>query len=124
MKGYIAISSVIFITAVMSIVGAAIAFTSFVTRSNTLADTNKQQSTMAANACIEQAVLNLALNSGYVGNEQVTIPGSTITCTINQITISGSNKTIQTVATVNNSTTRLQEVVQSANLAKVSYQEL
>jgi hypothetical protein len=59
-----------------------------------------------AEACAEYALLQLRLNDSYTGNENVTIDGSA--CTIRTITTSGTEKTIQTEATVDSRHYRLQ----------------
>jgi hypothetical protein len=123
--GYMAITAAIIISVVMIVVSTSISFTSLFSRTDSLALSQKQRSLYAAQGCLEQALLNLSLNSSYTGNETVPITnaGTTVNCTIATITTQGSNKIIKSSAIVNDTTTNLKLTVNSSTLNRVSLEE-
>jgi hypothetical protein len=126
-NGYMAVTSAIIITVVMTLVGLSISFSSLFGRSNALADNYRQQAFASASACLDYALLQRSLSSGYAGNEVVNVPiggGSTLSCSISPITTQGLNIVIRSTATVGGSRVNLELVAVSSSLTRVSLSEL
>ncbi|MEK7569738.1 MAG: hypothetical protein AAB500_02525 [Patescibacteria group bacterium] len=77
-KGFIALFSVIIITLVLLVVAVSLNFTGFFSRFNIFDTEKKEQSSALAEACLEDARLELALNSTFTGGGGVTL--GTDTC--------------------------------------------
>ena len=70
-NGFIALISVIIISFVLLLIAITLNFIGFYGRFNILDSENKERSAELADACIETARLNLALNNTYSGNDIV-----------------------------------------------------
>jgi hypothetical protein len=71
---------------------------------------------------LDHALLKLSGNSGYAGNEAVSI--SSYQCTISSVEISGENKIIKVRSQIGGSATNLKLTVKSSDLSTVSLEEL
>ncbi|MBI1838963.1 MAG: hypothetical protein HYR95_01530 [Candidatus Colwellbacteria bacterium] len=100
----------------------SVSLTGYFARFNTLTTEFKEISSFLAEACVEKALLSLAANSNYAGNENITVNGRQ--CAIFPIEISGSDKIIKTKATVENAVTNLKVQAASVNLSITSWEEL
>ncbi len=120
--GYIALISAIMISAIITLIGLSISFSSLYSRTAGSVLFQKQIANNFANACLEHALLQLSLNNTYSGNETVTVAlnGNSVQCSIGQITTSGSNKIVKARATSSGATTNLTLTVQAATLSQVS----
>lgn len=125
-SGYMAVTTAIIVTVVMTIVGLSISFSSLFGRSNALADNYRQQALASSEACLDHALLQLSLSSLYSGNEVVNVPigGAVLSCSIQPLITQGANTTIRTTSTVGGSRVNLELVVVSATLNRVSLREL
>lgn len=101
-KGYIALTSVIIISAMIMIIAATMSSYSFFSRSNILDAELKKISNALAEACVETALLKLAQNNSYAGNENISIGGKQ--CLILAIEAGGqaNQKIIKTTASSSN----------------------
>ncbi len=122
MKGYIAITSAIIISLLLMAITFALSFSSFFGRHNVFDSQTKEISYALAEACAEKALLNLAQNSSYAGNETITVK-SPDTCDILTIETAGSQKTIKTRATFQKTTTNI-KVVANMPPQIVSWEEV
>lgn len=111
-EGFIALISVIIIFAILLVLAALIAQSSFFTRFNVLDYENKKVSASLAEACVETALVNLAKDINYQPTNaagDIVNVDSTKTCKIcNPIIDSGTDKVIVTRAFYNKAYTNLQ----------------
>lgn len=122
-KAYITLTTVIVLSVVAGIiVTTALTLSTDSAASLAVLQNNKTAKTMA-NSCVEIALENLKTNLTYAGSENVVIAGET--CTILPITGSGNtNRTIQTQATVENATVKIEVFVNTVNpLTDIQYWE-
>lgn len=125
LPGYIALITVIITMVVLFILGALVSFQSYRTRSDELATRFKLQSKMAAEGCLEHALLQLSLNNTYSGNESVTLSQSPqVVCQIVSVSSAGPNKIIRVTATIHDYVTNLALTVDGTSLNQVSLQEV
>lgn len=124
--GYIALTSVILISAILMVMMAPFAFSSVTTRVSGVTQADRERSRAVARGCMEYALLELSLNSAYTGSETRTVPSGATqeSCTIETITYDGTNKLIPVRATVGQSTTNIHLTVNATTLTRVSYAEV
>lgn len=121
-KGYIAITTSIILSILVMAVAISLGSSSVLTRFNYVDFNNKQVSFITARSCLNYALLKLAGDSSYAGNETVNI--SSYQCTIQPIETSGSNKIIKARSQISGATTNLKLTVVSSTLSTVSLEEL
>lgn len=121
-NGFIALVSAIIISAVLLVATVTLSYSSFFVRYNLLDGEYKERSSALAEGCVDAAILKLAGDPSYSGNEPITI-GSEL-CTVRPVQISGNNKIIETQAEFQNSYTNLRVVVDQNTLAVQSWQEM
>lgn len=121
-RGYIAITTSIILAILIMAVAISFGSSNIFTRFNVLDLTSKQTSYFVARSCLNRALLSLADNSNYSGNE--TIDVSSYQCVISPIETSGANKIIKSRAQISGATTNLKLTVGSSNLSTVSLEEL
>lgn len=122
MKGYIAITTSIILSVLILALSVALGSAHLMTRLNAVDYSNKQSSLFIARSCLNYAMLKLADNSLYGGNETINI--SSYQCTIRTIQTSGLNKIIESRSQVSGATTNLRLTVNATNLSTVSLEEL
>ncbi len=123
MKGYIAITSAVVISLLLMAITFALSFSSFFGRFNVFDSQTKEISQALAEACAENALLKLAQNSSYAGNETITVKAPD-TCDILTIETNGSQKTIKTRATFQKTTTNVKIIANMPGPQLVSWEEL
>ena len=125
-QGYIALVSVIVISALLIGISSVLSFTGFFGRFNVLDSEFKEVSIGLAEACAEQAILILADNPSYsvpAGGETYNVGSET--CLIDDITPSSWPRTIYAQGVFHDSYTNLQVVVSTpANVTVTSWQEI
>lgn len=121
MKGYIAITTSITLALLIMIVAITLGSAHFITRFNISDFTDKQASLVLARSCLNYALLKLAENSNYAGNETINI--SSNQCAIRAIETAGSNKVIKSRGQLNGATTNLKLTVAIPSLSTVSLEE-
>src|SRR3989338_5348271 len=104
--GYLAITTATILALMVMVIAIVLGSANLFTRFDVVDYYNKQTSYAAARSCLNRALLALALNPGYTGNETITV--SSWQCTIQTIVTAGSNKIIKARAAVNGATTNLQ----------------
>ncbi len=92
--GYIALISVIVISALLIAITFTLSFTGFFLRFNILDYENKNQSVGLAEACVDTTLFKLSSNPSYTGNEDISL--GTNTCHIGSISNSGSQFSFKT----------------------------
>jgi hypothetical protein len=120
-RGFIALMSAVIISAVLLIVATAGSLSGFLERSNILDSELKDRSSAAADACADQAFLQITNNAAYVG--QMMFPLNSIdSCRV--VVSGGSPKSIRIQATSSNAVTNLQISYSPTTFAVVSWQEI
>lgn len=120
-EGFIALISVIIITAVITAIVFALSFMSFFLRTNILESEYKDQSIGRAEACVYTTILKLTLDQSYSGNET---EGS-VPCFIRPIPSGPFPKDIEVEANVNNFHTNLRVTVSAPpTLSIISWEEI
>ena len=119
-EGFIALISAIIISAILLLVATTGSLSGFYSRFNILDAELKERSVALAEACADHALLRLANDITYTGNETVVVGAQS--CTIG--TVSGSSqKTFKTQGIFKNFYTNLQITVDVTTLAVISWQE-
>lgn len=121
-KGYIALTSVVIISVLIMIITLTLSSVSFSSRFNILGAELKKISLALAEACAETALLKLAQNSSYSGNENIQIGDKS--CSILTIETSGSQKIIKTKANVKDFISNLKITASSPNLSIIFWEEI
>ncbi|MDE1970768.1 MAG: hypothetical protein KGI50_04325 [Patescibacteria group bacterium] len=116
--------SVIFVVLILSALVFSVNYGGYLVRMNVLRTTSKEESTALANACVEHALLNLALaSSTYQGNQTVAVGSST--CQIFPIQSQSGEKIITTKGVSGSNVTNMKVSVQfNPNLSLVAWEEI
>ena len=104
-KGIIALTTVLITGAVVLFIGLGMTLRSMIESDISLDQELSQKALVMATSCMEQALLLLANNSSYNGNETITI--GTQTCSIGTITGEGEERSVQSSSNVYGYTSRL-----------------
>jgi hypothetical protein len=120
--GYLAITTATILALMVMVIAIVLGSANLFTRFDVVDYYNKQTSYAVARSCLNQALLELALNPGYTGNETVAV--SSWQCTIQTIVTVGANKVIKARAAINGATTNLQLTVVADTLSTVSLEEV
>ncbi len=120
-EGFVALISTIIITAILLIVLTTLSLSEFYARYNILDSELKRRSNDIAEACADTAILKIANDSTYTGNETENISDGT--CTIGPVT-GVSTKSFTTQTTYKNYYTNLQIVINSSTFTVISWQEV
>ena len=122
-SGFVALISAIIISVILLLIATNLSLTGFYDRSNILDGELKERSSALAEACADTAILKLANNPGYTGNEIITVSGSD-TCNIQTINPNTDPIIIGTKAIFQNATTNLNIKVNKTDLSVVSWEEI
>ncbi len=121
-NGFMAITTVMILSVILLLVATSLSFSGFFTRYNILDNELKKVSTGIAEACVDQALLKLAIDSNYPGGEIVNVSGNP--CTIKNITVSGGGqKTINVKADYKHYVTNLSITINATTLQINHWQE-
>lgn len=120
-SGYIALTSAIIVSILILAVILSLNFSAFFGRFNILASEYKENSLALAEACVEEALLKLAQNNSYSGDEEIAIGDNA--CRIFPI-VSGVQKTIQTKAVFQNAVSNLKVVLDPNDFSVISWEEI
>ncbi len=121
--GFIALISATIIAVVLLLVTSSANLSGFYSRSNSLDAELKERSGAIAEACVDEALLKLANDSGYTGNVDVIVDGAN-QCHIDSLVPSTDPIIITARADYNHFFTRLEVKVDKTNLSVISWQEL
>lgn len=104
-NGYLAITSAIILSIIAMVLAVGLSFSSYFGLSD-IQDANlKEISVALAEACVDKALLSLAQNINYAGNETVAVGSSA--CSILPIETSSTYKIIKTKANFSGAWTNL-----------------
>ena len=120
-QGYVALTSVIFMSLLLVTITVVLSIINYYSRYNILESEFKERSVAQAESCIDKAVYNVL--TGVV----VTYPKtySDLGCTVESAVSAGSNFNVLVTGDYQNSKTKLQVQLNSANSYKVvTWQEL
>lgn len=120
-SGFIAIISVTIIAALLMAVSFALSTSGFFARSDIADGEYKERSMALAEACAQDALVKLAADGSYTGNETMAI--GTQQCSILPITASGGQKTVKTTAVVQGATTNILVKADATTLTIVSWEQ-
>lgn len=122
-RGFIALMSAIIISAVLLLVATAGSLTGFYGRSNVLDSELKDRSSAAADACADEAFLQVATNPGYAGTMLFTL--NPLDSCRAQVSGLSPNKMVRIQATSSNmATTNLLISYNPITYTVTSWQEL
>lgn len=123
-KGYIAVTSALIIAVVLMALIFSVSYTGFLNRFNILDTYFKEASREMAEACVVEAMSELAADPDYAGDEVITL--GTDTCNILAIedVVPGSSKRISTKSTIKMAVTNLKVVINIPSLTVVSWEEV
>ncbi len=123
-SGYIALVSVLIISGLLVMALCTVSMSGFFSRFNTLNSEFKEVSTSPAESCINIALLKLAQNISYGGNEIILIGDRS--CTIRSVvpgSISGQ-LIVESQAIVEHAYTNLRVTINSSDFSVISWQEI
>ncbi|OGE80054.1 MAG: hypothetical protein A2826_01040 [Candidatus Doudnabacteria bacterium RIFCSPHIGHO2_01_FULL_43_23] len=128
-EGYIALISVVLISAVLLIFAFSVGFSNFLARFNILDSEYKKVSLGLAEACGELAVLSLSTDDLYPGDQEVVIedfddPAEDYICYIFPITINGTNFSIHTESVYHHAESNLLIEAATSNLDIDTWEEV
>lgn len=126
-NGYIALTSVMIISIVIMIIAITLSSYSFFSRSNVLDAEFKKIGGALAEACAEKALLKIAQNNSYAGNENIII-NSGKQCSILTVEngAQAGQKIIKTTASFQNFSTNFKITVNvgSFGVSVISFEEV
>ena len=124
-RGFIALMSAIIISVVLLLIASSGALTGFFSRFNLLETEFKERGTAIAEACADEAILELVTDPTYSGNATTTVSSPSGLCYIGAIDSSVPNqKSFKTRAIYQNTFTTMQVSVDSINWSILSWKEL
>jgi len=121
-NGYIAITSAIIITILIITVILTTSTIGFFGRFNILGTLFKERGDALSNACADTALLKLAEDLNYLGNETINVASST--CTILAIETNGTQKTIKTEGVDNEVKTNIKVLLETTDFTIISWDEV
>ena len=122
-EGFIALMSVIIISAILLLVAVTAGLTGFYSRSNILDAEFKERSVALADACVDQALLQIAINPSYGGDTTVTLSDKD-QCYIGPVPPGSGIKTFKTQAIFQNAYTNLEITIDTSDISIVSWKEI
>lgn len=120
-KGFIALISALIISLVLLLIASGGSISGFYTRVNSLSSEYKEQSEALADACVQHALLALALETDTEEFEGVPISLGSGTCVIENMEL--STYTFNVRAEVNDAHTNIEVTTEPPDFAIISYQE-
>jgi len=121
-SGYIALISSIIISILVLGIALAISSAGYFSRFDILKNEFKERSLALAEACVDTALLKLARNQSYNGNENINVGNNQ--CSILIIETASGQKIIKTKAIFQNAVTNLKVTVNNVNLSVIYWEEL
>ncbi len=122
MRGFVALITAIVLSLILITVAVALNRIGFLTRSETLDSEYKNRSSALAEACADIALLKLANNPSYSGNES--IPVGSDNCLILTFNPAPDPIIFETKATFQEATTHLRIKIAKSDLSVVSWDEI
>ncbi len=122
-SGFIALISAVIISVILLLIISNSSLTGFYSRSDILDSELKEKSAALAEACTDTALLKISNNSTYNPSNEIVNVGSD-TCIIKSVAYGAGQKTVNITADYNHYVTNLKIVVNSSDLAVVSWEEI
>ncbi len=119
--GYIAITTSIILSILILIIAITLGSASLFSRNNNLNFSFKQTGYYVAKSCLDYALLQLALNSSYAGNEIQAV--DSYQCAVLAVETAAPNKIIRATSTIQGIATNLKLTVDATTLSTVSLEE-
>ncbi len=120
--GYVALTSVIVVSIIALAITFTLSFTGFFVRSNISDSYFKDIANFLSESCARTAILKLANDPTYAGNENIAVDSDS--CNIQAIQTSGQTKIIQTKGIYQKATANYKVTVNTADLSVISWEEL
>lgn len=121
-NGFVALMSVIIISAILLLVAGTLSFSGFYSRYNILDSELKDRSSALAEACVDHTLLKIATNPAYSGAATTSIGSEQ--CYTYPITPSTPTETFETLSLYKNYYTHLRIKVSAPSLSIISWEEL
>lgn len=112
-RGFVAILSVIIISGVALVTSAGLTAAFFSQSSEIFDRASASQANLSALSCADIALLRLKMDTGYSGNENISIDN--VVCTIEAVVSSADARTIYARASVNGTRSRVRVSVADVN---------
>lgn len=122
-SGFIALMSAVIVSMILLLIAVNTSKNSFLGRLNILNSEFKERSLVSAEACADVALLKLASDMDYTGNENIII-GSGDICAIKTVDSSEDPIVIYAKSDFQHAITNLRIKANKSNLAVVSWEEL
>ena len=129
-NGFIALFTAIIISVVLMLVSASLNRVGYLTRGEALDSEYKNRSLALAEACVDTALLNLALDPTYQVTSPQQVSVGVDSCWIRSVTTAGTQNTIETRAVFpdtainQGATTNLRIIVNTSDLSVISWNEI
>ncbi len=123
-KGFMALFSVIIISATLMLIAVSLSFSGFYGRFNVFDSESKEKSNTLAEACIDSALLELAVYTTFSQSTISTIQIGADSCSILNVTNSGGQATIIAHAAVSNAHTYYKAIIDMTTFKIISFEEL
>lgn len=124
-QGFVALITAIVLSCILITAAVTLNMSGFFTRSSLLDSEYKERSSALSEACADVALLKLASDPSYAGNETMAV--GTDTCQTRAtklgVPVAGQD-TVETRGVFNEATTNLRIVVETSNLSVQSWDEL
>ncbi len=121
-RGFMALISVILISAILMLIATSLSFSGFYARYNILDSEFKTQSTELAKSCIDAALIRLAHDYAYIPQNNKIFFGND-SCAFESVLSSSSQKIIQVQANYKDFVTNMRVVI-SPNFSITSREEV
>jgi len=122
-QGYIATTSAVIIMALILIIAGIVSFSSYFNREGSLNAFIKERSLSLAEACADQALLKLAIDSGYAGDESVSLSEDE-QCEIRPIESAGFSRIITVSSSFQNIISNIKVEASVHPLYVISWKEI
>jgi len=121
-QGFMALFSVIIISLLLLVVAVTLNFTGFFARFNVLDTELKARASALADACLDHAMLAIAEDDSYTGDENINVEGDP--CHIYHIDVADTVATITTHAEYSNANATFKAEFDFESFTITSYREL
>ena len=122
-RGFIALISSIVMSAILLLITTTLSLSSFFARFTILESEYKERSSTLAEACVDSALLKIALDNNYSPTNETVSVGKD-SCLIKEVTTNSQQKIITTQAKYQESYTNLKVTIQTNNLQVLSWIEV
>jgi len=119
--GYIAITSAIIIAALVLTLSLTLGTGAVLTRNAILASELQELSRSLAEACVDTALLRIAQNPAYAGDETIAVASST--CRIFPVSSSSSRHAVSAQGVFQGATANVRVLVDAGTLSVISWEE-